>query len=318
MYAGLPSLNALRAFESVARHLSFARAAQELHVTPAAVKQLVSKLEAALGQRLIARQGRDLFLTEAGLAGRAALSDGLRQMAHAVDTMRPNHTRRRLMVSTDPFFAATWLVPRLNRFRDKYPETDVLIDSSMAICDLARGDADIAIRYGVTGEDTLLRTRLFEDRILPLCSPRLINQPPFLSKTEDLARTTLLHWDLSSMPWARATSYWFSFETWFQQTGAGKIEAAHNLHFSDYNLAVQAAIAGQGVVLGSWPILREAMEARLLEAPFEYSLSTDIGYDLVMTRAAQHNAESRDFTDWLLQEAQSEPQLSNRRDAQTS
>ena len=313
MYSNLPSLNALRAFEAVARHLSFTRAARELHVTPAAVKQLVAKLETWVGQPLITRQGQSLVLTEAGRAGCTHVSDGLRQMAVAVAAMRQSPARRRLTVSADPFFAATWLVPRLTRFRNLHPESDVLIDSTMAICDLRRGDADVAIRYGVAKEDGLHRTRLFEDRIMPVFSPRLMNEPPHLQRVDDLRHATLLHWDLSSTPWATATAHWFSFDKWFDLSGLGSPEPKRSLHFSDYNLAVQAAIAGQGVVLGSWPVLRDAMEAGLLVAPFGPSIRTDIGYDMVTTEAVHKKAEIRDFSEWLEQEASSEPRLTENR-----
>lgn len=307
MFSKLPSLNALRAFEATARHLSFTRAAKELSVTPAAVKQLVTKLEAWIGQPLLRKQGQSLVLTDAGRAGCLHLSGGLRQMADAVEAMRPSPARRRLTVSADPFFAATWLVPRLTRFRDLHPASDVLIDSSMEICDLRRDDADVAIRYGATKEDGLHYTRLFEDRITPVFSPRLVDELPRITKIDDLRQATLLHWDLSSTPWARATAHWFSFETWFEKSGLGTPEAARSIHFSDYNLAVQAAIAGQGVVLGSWPILRSAMEAGLLIAPFGRPLYTDIGYDMVTIDPGQLSPAVRDFCDWLKIEAESEP-----------
>ncbi|MEM6375316.1 MAG: LysR substrate-binding domain-containing protein, partial [Pseudomonadota bacterium] len=229
MFSNLPSLNALRAFEAVARHRSYTRAAKELHVTPAAVKQLVTKLEATLGQPLIIRQGQGLVPSEPAIAGQGHVESGLRQMALAVEAMRPAVTRRRLTVSADPFFAATWLVPRLTRFRDLHPAFDVLIDSTMEICDLTSGDADIAIRYGVTKPDNLHRIRLFEDRIMPVFSPRLIDGPPHLHSIEDLRRAPLLHWDLSSTPWARATAHWFSFDTWFKLTGLYPPDPARNM-----------------------------------------------------------------------------------------
>ncbi|MEM6481757.1 MAG: LysR substrate-binding domain-containing protein [Pseudomonadota bacterium] len=307
MYSNLPSLNALRAFEATARHLSFTRAARELHVTPAAVKQLVSKLEASLGHALILRQGQALVLTDAGRRGQARLSDGLRLMAEAVEAMRPVPARHRLTVSVDPFFAATWLVPRLTRFRDLHPESDVLIDSTMEIRDLQSGDADIAIRYGVAPEKGLRHTRLFEDGITPVFSPRLVNDPPRIKKIEDLRDATLLHWDLSSTPWAVATAYWFSFETWFATSGLDPPTGTHSLHFSDYNLAIQASIAGQGIVLGSWPIIRAAMDAGLLIAPFGSPINTDIGYDVVVTEIIQREPAIRDFCNWLVEEARAEP-----------
>ncbi len=307
MFAKLPSLNALRAFEALARHLSYTKAAQELSVTPAAVKQLVAKLEASLGAQLVQRTGRDLMLTEAGRAGQTSLAEGFRHMVIAVDEMRPSPSKRRLVVSAEPFFAASWLVPRLNRFKEIYDGVDVLIDSSMGIANLERGDADIAIRYGAPKHPDLATFRLFEDRIFIVCSPRLVNDAPRLKFIGDLRKTTLLHWDLSHIPQARETARWFSFSNWLEQANAADLEPLQNLYFSDYNQAIQAAIAGHGVVLGSWPILRDTVEAGLLMAPFENAVSTNIGYDMVATKQALALPEVEHFKTWLLDEAKAQP-----------
>ena len=144
----LPSLNALRAFEATCRHLSYARAAEELRVTPAAVKQLVRKLERSLGIDLVVRRGRGLAITAAGHAGCEELTVGFRQVHRAVGRMRAHHARRRLIVSVEPSFATAWLVPRLERFRAGNRDVDVLIDSSLHIVDLDQGAADVAVRFG--------------------------------------------------------------------------------------------------------------------------------------------------------------------------
>lgn len=307
MFNKLPSLNALRAFEAVSRHLSYTEAARELNVTPAAVKQLVSKLEASIGTQLVARKGRDLYLTETGNAGRGSLAGGFQQLVASVSEMQADSRRERLVVSAEPFFAAQWLVPRLNRFKELHHNAEVLIDSSMEIVDLERRDADISIRYGVAPNPAHAEFRLFEDRIFPVCSPRLVEEEPNLKSIEDLSKATLLHWDLSHMDWAGSTARWFSFSNWLAQADAQDIEPAHNLHFSDYNQAIQAAIAGHGVVLGSWPILRDAFESGLLIAPFEESVLTDIGYDVVSTRQALASPHIAQFKDWLLKEANAQP-----------
>ena len=129
----LPSLNALRAFEVVSRHLSYRVAAEELCVSPAAVKQLVSKLESAMGTPLLSRSGRGLVLTAQGVAGRDDLAQGFRHLAASIEKMRALAGRKRLIVSVEPSFATAWLVPRLDLFRAGNADVDVLIDSSLPL-----------------------------------------------------------------------------------------------------------------------------------------------------------------------------------------
>ena len=144
----LPPLNALRAFEAVARHLSFARAAEELHVTKAAVAQQVRALEEDLGARLVERNGRGLRLTESGAAGAGALAEGFALLAKAARSMREGNGRRFLVINSTPSFAATWLVGRIGKFKARHPETDVLIDANPTEDALDSGAADALIRWG--------------------------------------------------------------------------------------------------------------------------------------------------------------------------
>lgn len=299
----LPSLNALRAFETVSRHLNYRQAAEELRVTPAAVKQLVGKLEDTLGTPLVERDGRGLALTQAGAAGRDGLAAAFSQIERAVEKMRATDRRRRLIVSVEPSFATAWLVPRLEGFRAGNTEIDVLIDSSLQIVDLERGGADIAIRFGDTPDDALVAHRLFDEELCAFCSPALLQDRPGPLKLEDLGSVTLLHWDLSQLDWAAATRKWMGWPQWLARVGAGHVTPGEGIRFRDYNLAVQAAIAGQGVILGSLPVLRGLVEAGLLVSAFPESVVTDIGYDLVITETALARPEVARFVDWIVEEA---------------
>lgn len=296
-------MHALRAFEAVSRHLSYQQAAEELNVTPAATKQLVGKLEAALGTQLLRRKGRGLELTQEGLAGQAELAVAMRYISSSVAKMRRQRQTNKLIVSVESSFATAWLVPRLEEFRARHPDINVLIDSSQQIVDLHQGEVDVAIRYGVERDKTLIVHRLFDDQIFPACSPALANGPAKLEKLDDLADATLIHWDISQLAWARETRRWFTWSSWFSRTGADHLASEEGLHFNDYGLAVQAAIAGQGVVLASWPILREPIAAGLLVCPFDRKVSTDIGYDLVATPTAASRPEANAFIDWLVDAA---------------
>ncbi|MCB1376915.1 MAG: LysR family transcriptional regulator [Alphaproteobacteria bacterium] len=302
----LPSLNALRAFEAVCRHLNYVYAAAELGVTPAAVKQLVRKLEEAVGTKLVERSGRGLAVTPAGHAAAESLSSGFQQIARAVEKIRAHPARQRLIVSVEPSFATAWLVPRLERFRRSTADVDVLIDSSLKIANLEQGEADIAIRFGGQAEEPLIVHRLFDEQLCAFCSPSLVGGEHGLYALDDLENATLLHWDLSDLTWAAATRKWMGWKPWLERVGARQIDWQRGVRFSDYNLAVQAAIAGQGVVLGSLPVLRDLVEARLLVNPFRETVTTTIGYDIVTTRRALERREVRNFADWIIAEAHSE------------
>jgi LysR family glycine cleavage system transcriptional activator len=296
----LPSLNALRAFEATARHLSFAQAAAELRVTPAAVKQLVRKLEETLGLSLIERAGRGLRLTAVGAAGLADLSTGFDHLARAVQHMRSQGGRHRLIVSVEPSFATAWLVPRLDRFRACQPDVDVLIDSSAHLVDLARGDADVAIRFGAGHDASLVAHRLFDEELCAFCSPAVAEG---LRDPADLVRSSLIHWETSTLGWATATRKWVDWSVWLERIGAPDVAPRRDLQFSDYNLAVQAAIAGQGILLGSAPILADLVSAGLLVRAVPQGLRTDVGYDALATPKALERQEVEAFLAWIATEA---------------
>src|SRR5580704_12347670 len=144
----LPPLNALRAFETVARRLSFARAAEELHVTKAAVAQQVRQLEQEIGAPLVERSGRGLALTESGAAGAAGLAEAFSALARASRAMREAKGRRFLVINASASFAATWLVGRIGKFKGRHPDIDVLLDADPREDNLERGAADASIRWG--------------------------------------------------------------------------------------------------------------------------------------------------------------------------
>src|SRR5579872_1148443 len=144
----LPPLNALRAFEATARHLSMKRAADELGVTPGAVSQLVRLLEERLGLHLFQRANRGLRLTEAGQAYAVPLHHAFRQIADATRQVERSEGRK-LTVSAPPAFAASWLVPRLGRFRARHPEISLRIGTTRGLADFTTDGVDVAIRHGL-------------------------------------------------------------------------------------------------------------------------------------------------------------------------
>ena len=167
----LPSLNALRAFEAVARHLSMTKAAEELNVTPAAVSRQIKTLEDYLGVTLFRRANKALFLTDAGQACLPSLTRGFDLLAAAIRDLGVFDARRPLTVSVTPSFGAQWLVPRLDRFRALHPTFDVRIDASTRLVDFRHDDVDLAVRYGPGGRPGLRAVRLMSGGDLPDVQP---------------------------------------------------------------------------------------------------------------------------------------------------
>jgi LysR family transcriptional regulator, glycine cleavage system transcriptional activator len=292
------SLNALRAFEAAARHKSFKRAAAELHVTTAAVSQQVKLLEADLDAKLLRRVDGEWQLTEAGRAGLGDLSQGFSSIAEGLRKIRSLRRRRRLTVSVVPSFAATWLVARLERFRQIHPEIDLLLDATMALADLERGDADMAVRYGPGEFPGLACVRLFADDIFPVCSPRLLTGSHPLAEPHDLRHHTLLHLEWSSENGTRP-----DWAMWLRSAGVTGIDAERGPRFTQHSMALQVAVEGQGVALGTTSHAVDHIAAGRLVAPFALSMPTRFAYWVVAPKARAEEPGIAAFRDWLIAEA---------------
>src|SRR5690554_6823983 len=189
----LPPLNALRAFEVAARHLSFTKAADELCVTQAAVSHQIKALEELLGVRLFRRYNRRLELTRAGQGYLPPLRDAFDMMAVATRRLRPDNESGQLKVSTLQSFATKWLIPRLAGFHQRHPDIDPMISTSQRLIDLEAEDVDIAVRVGRGIYPGLHTVPLMDDVAFPVCSPRILDGPKPLRQPADLIHHVLLH-----------------------------------------------------------------------------------------------------------------------------
>jgi LysR family glycine cleavage system transcriptional activator len=292
----LPSLNAIRAFEAAARHLSFTRAAEELFVTQAAVSHQVKALETELGQPLFRRYNRRLALTEAGQIYLPPLRDALDTMAEATQRLRRTDSSGSLRVSVLASFAAKWLLPRLMDFRRKHPEIDVLVQATDKAVDFSRSQIDVAIRYGFgnyPGHDVAY---LMGDDVFPACSPALQEGDPPLKRADDLARHTLLHDTTALMD----TS--LTWPIWLKEAGVEGVDADRGPGFSDSSMLLQAAIDGQGVALGRRAIAGIDLEAGRLVIPFGPCLPSNLKYYLLAPEGAFEREKIKVFRDWMLAE----------------
>lgn len=298
MVKSLPPLNALRAFEAAARHMSFAKAAEELNVTPAALSHQMKTLEDHLGVTLFTRGARAITLTESGRLlhpGTQAAFDHLRT---AVERLARRNTGRVLVISAGPGFTAKWLAPRLYRFVEAHPDIDARVSASPVPVDLATGDIDVAIRVSLGDHPGLHVEQLMEERMLPLCSPRLLEGAHGLNTPADLARFPLIHIDLP-LPFPQGATWAY----WLEQAGVTGIDPDRGLRFNVVDHALDAAIAGAGVVMGHKVIASYDIAARRLVCPFGPELPMfGRHYHLVCAKGHENRPKVRAFRDWLTAE----------------
>lgn len=284
----LPPLATLRAFEAAARHLSFKHAAAELAVTPTAISHQIRLLEETLGVKLFDRKPRHVTLTDAGQEIFPVLRDGFSEFSRVIDRIKTRKSQRSLTISVLASFAAKWLLPRLPRFQLAHPDIHLHLHTSSEVVDLGRNVADAAIRYGAGPYPGLITQRLFAENFVPMASPALAIKTP-----DDLRQAPLLHleWlypDAMTPTWAR----------WFRAAGIKDIDLVAGIAFSDDTHAIQAAIAGQGVVLASLEMTRHERQNGLLRPLLGPQIAGHV-YHFLHTGRGPHQNEVLAFGTWL-------------------
>jgi LysR family glycine cleavage system transcriptional activator len=305
MRRSLPPLNALRAFETAARHMSISVAANELRVTPAAVSHQIRILEDHVGLPLFMRNGRGLALTDAGAAGLRDLREGFARLCAAMDAIDSLGEAGVLSVSVAPSFAAKWLLPRLGSFQSAHAEIDVHVSASMQLADFVKDGVDIAIRYGAGRYSDVAVEQLLTESVVPVCSPEFLREHGPFYAPSDLVEATLLHDDSPdndpSCP---------NWEMWLSAAGAKHIDAARGPRFNQSSLVIEAAVLGRGVGLAKTALAaRDLRQGRLVQ-PFLSQVKVDFAYYIVAPRAKLNLPKVSHFIDWLRTEAASDlPQL---------
>lgn len=310
MPARLPPMTALRAFEAAARHLSFKRAAEELHVTPAAISQQVKLLEAQLGRPLFQRLTRALALTDAGVAMLPKLREGLANLSAALAATQPGGGRPVVRLHAPPSFAARWLVPRLTGFAEAQPETELRLASDLATIDRsdqrggfappAAGDDDALsaiVRLGHGRYPGYVVDRLFAPDYTVVCSPALARRGPALQLPDDVRYFPLIHDetipDLDERP---------SWSAWLARAGVGGVDVSRGPRFNSLALALEAAIAGQGLVLMPQGLISADIAAGRLMRPFDVVIPSRYAYYLLLPEASAPAPALSGLRDWLLAE----------------
>lgn len=300
----LPGTGSLKVFEAAGRHLNFTRAAQELHVTPAAISHQIKEFEDQLGLRLIERTSRSMRLTEAGETLHKAVSEALGGLNRAVARLEKPKDSRRLRVSASTSIAAKWLVPRLDEYMQRHPGIEVQLDVSDRVRDFDRDDIDVAIRFGNGNYPGARADRLFDNTIFPVCSPALLKSKKPLKHPRDLLQHRLIH-----VEWSGQGITWPNWRMWMLAAGVSDFNETSGLHLDNSGLALQAAVDGQGVALGDSSLVADDLAAGRLVQPFALTIKgpPQFAYYVISPASMQEETLVKSFREWILEEAARTP-----------
>ena len=282
-------LNAIRAFEAAARHLSFSAAGEELHVTHPAISHQIRRLEEWLGVSLFHRDARKVRLTEAGVILQASASAALAELGATCRRIRRNAGQETLSVGCIPSIASRWLVPRLPAFTASHPDIGMRVAYAKAEDRLGDGDNDVLITLGADPTPGVTSLKLFSRLNRPVCSPHYLAGREHLRKPEGIAVADLLH-DENRQGWSE----------WFAEAGLAKVDVGNGPVFADFNILATAVIAGHGVALCPIDVFRDELKRGDLVVLSDISTNRDKGYFLTM--AADTSPAALTFADWFRRE----------------
>ena len=285
----LPQLNALKAFEAAARHVSFTRAAEELCVTQGAVSHQVKALESELGIKLFNRERQRLIITNAGHEYLAVVRDALDRIAMGTERLVQRQSSGALTVSTSPDFAAKWLVHRLGRFAEAHPAIDLRVSATMHHVDFTREDVDIAVRHGDGHWPAMHVTRLCAEHLFAVCSPHLASS---LHLPGDMLKLPLLHLDDRT-----------AWTAWLEAAGLADADLSHGPILNRASMLIDAAVDGQGVALARTALAAWDLINKRLVRPFSVALPLPKSYWIVCPKATAGLPKIVAFRDWLLAQA---------------
>ncbi|MDN7143427.1 LysR family transcriptional regulator [Pseudomonas sp. JQ170] len=289
----------LHVFSCAARHLSFTRCAEELHITPGAVSQQIRQLEERLGFRLFLRRARGVELTAEGQRLAQTVSEAYGSIDTELRRLDAGEIRGTLRLRSIPSFLAKWLTPRLPRLQQRYPDIQLRLvaeDSSQA---LHEGDFDLAIDLNDGSYPGMHSTPLLDEQIFPVCSPALLRGRPPLHGPADLAYYPLLH-DITA--W-RGSSEYAEWEFYLQGIGAGGLDVRRGHTFNRNHLTIEAAIAGIGVAIARRTLLNDELERGALIVPFGSAIANHKRYVLHYPPGGLARPGVRAVHDWLVEEA---------------
>jgi len=289
----LPPLNALRAFDAAARHMSFTKAADELHVTPAALSLQIKSLEEHLEKPLFHRLNRAVELTEVGRALAPEIGTAFRTMTTAWRTARQRNNNATLNITAGPSFTAKWLAPRIYNFSQSHPDIDLRFFATLRLLDLELDEIDVAIRFGYGPTDNSFSLPLAFEWVTPVMTPTLAEQFP---TAQDLVHAPLIIDE--SIDFLDPPCDWHA---WFQIVGID-FRPEHGPRFSQADHAVDAALAGVGVTLGRRACVVKDIDEGRLVAPYNVALETKAKYRFICASGSENRSHIVAFREWILTE----------------
>jgi LysR family glycine cleavage system transcriptional activator len=301
MARAIPGTRALRTLEAAGRHLNFTRAADELGLTPAAVSHQIKEIEDQIGVPLFTRTSRTIRLTEAGAVLLEASNEALDLIGRAVTRARKmTRGAAMLKVTLDAQFAAKWLMRRVDDFRKLRPDIELRFDIAYEVRDFDVDDVDVGIRFGTGKYPGLCADRLFDNVIIPVCSPSLLKSGPPLREPRDLFHHTLVH-----IEWSRQGVTWPNWRMWMAAAGVDDFDDSRTVVFGTSSDAVQAAIDGNAVALADFAMVANDLSQGRLIRPFELGIkvSAEFAYFLVYPESVADDPRIVAFRQWLLDEA---------------
>lgn len=291
----LPPLTALRAFEAAARHMSFAKAAAELNVTPAALSYQIKALEADLGLPVFHRLNRAVTLTEAGRSLAPGTAEAFAALQSAWSAAKKLTNTDVLTVTAGPAFTAKWLAPRMYEFAQAHPKIELRFLATLRLSDFDRDEVDVAIRFGLGQDQGVYARPLLQDWVTPMMTPELAADYPTPAA---LAQATLVHDD--------STSFFRQPTDWAAWAAAAEapLDTSHGPRFSQADHAIDAAVAGAGVVLGRVSLATRELAAGRLVAPFDLGLICEAKYSFICPKGHETRPHIAAFEAWVLREMQ--------------
>ncbi|RUU79078.1 MULTISPECIES: transcriptional regulator GcvA [unclassified Mesorhizobium] len=296
----LPGTRALRTLEAAARHLNFTRAADELGLTPAAVSHQIKEIEDQLGLVLFTRTSRTIRLTEAGTVLFDASADALDLLGRAVSRAQKLARGSALLkVTLDAQFASKWLMRRVDDFRKHHPDIELRFDIAYEVRDFELDDIDVGIRFGAGKYPGLRTHRLFDNILIPVCSPSLLTSGPPLREPRDLFNHTLAH-----IEWSRQGVTWPNWRMWMAAAGITDFDDSRTVVFGNSTDAVQAALDGNAVALADFAMVANDLSQGRLVQPFELGLrvAPEFAYFLVYPENTADDPRIVAFREWMLEE----------------
>lgn len=286
---------ALRAFEAAARHLSFAAAAEELNVTPAALSFQIRALEEHLGAPVFHRRNRAVDLTEIGSALYPGIAEGLTTLSRTWSAARRRISTSSLTITAGPAFTAKWLAPRLFTFAQANPDLELRFAATLRVLDFTRDEIDVAIRFGVTETEDQFNEIIIREWATPMLHPNLAAQ---VKEPSDLLKLPFIHDD--SLTFLKEAAGWGK---WFSAMGMEPPDD-HGPRFSQADHAVDLALSGGGVVLGRGSITERSLSEGRLVAPFAETIRVPSEYRLICPRGLETTPAVQRLRDWIREELQ--------------